>query len=86
MRDQQGTPKMMRMEGSQSEEHNVIFKLKQGQLEFSSFNPIRLVGALREMLGKILNARILADGKLLVFCKSAAHLAKAVALEAIGKR
>ncbi len=86
MRVQQTTAKIMRMDDCQSEEFKVIFKLKEGQSGFSSFNPIRLARSLKEELGEILNARILADGKLLVFCKSAAQLAKAVALEAIGKR
>lgn len=41
---------------------------------------------MREELGEIINERILADGKLLVFCRSAAQMAKAVMLKAIGER
>lgn len=82
-REQWGMAKVMRMDaGSQAEEFKVIFKLKGGQAGFSSFNPIQLARALKE----ILNTRILADGKLIVFCKSAAQLTKAAALEAIGKK
>lgn len=57
----------MRRSSSQSEDYKVVFKLKEGQSGFSSLNPIRLAGALKEELGDILSARILADGKLLVF-------------------
>lgn len=73
----------MRRSSSQSEDYKVVFKLKEGQSGFSSLNPIRLAGALKEELGDILSARILADGKLLVFCKSAAQLNRTLSLEAI---
>lgn len=76
----------MRRNSIQLEEYKVIFKLKEGQSGFSSLNPIRLAGALKEELGDILNARILADGKLLVFCKSVAQMNKAASLDSIGKR
>lgn len=59
--------KVMRRSSSQSEDYKVVFKLKEGQSGFSSLNPIRLAGELKEELGDILSARILADGKLLVF-------------------
>lgn len=57
----------MRVEGNQLEEFKVIFKIKEGQAGFRSFNPIRLARILKEELGEILNARILVDGKLIVF-------------------
>lgn len=77
--------KIMSMDDGQSEEFKVIFKLMEGQSGFNSFNPVWLAKALKEEMGEILNARILADGKLVVFCKSAAQLTKAVSMEVTGK-
>lgn len=70
----------------QPEEFKVILKLKEGKAGFRSCNPIRLTRVLKEELGEIINARILADGNLLVFCRSAAQVTKAVSMKAIGER
>ncbi len=84
--EEQGAAKTMKMGRSQSEEFKVIFKLKGEQSGFSSFNGIWLTRALKGELGDILNARILANWKLLVMCKTAVQLAKAASLQAIGMK
>lgn len=78
--------KSLKMDSSQSEEHKVVFKLIGEQSGFRSYNPIRLAGALKGELGEILSARILADGRLIVVCKTASQMGKALSIQQIGKK
>lgn len=75
-------PKQQRVESSH--ENRVILKLQDGQTRFNSFNPIRLAEILKKELGGVVNAQILADGKLLIECSSAMQKAKAEKLTLIG--
>lgn len=79
-----GAPKVLRVD--ENKERKVIFKLASGSAGFRSFNPIRLAKMIKEELGEVKNAQILADGKLLVVCASEDQMVKAVALKVIGEK
>ncbi|MED6253229.1 hypothetical protein ATANTOWER_024785 [Ataeniobius toweri] len=63
------------------DEFRVIMKLKEGS--FHSMNPLRLAGRLKDELGRIKDAQILNDGKLLIFCTSASQAATAAGLKVL---
>ncbi|KAK7918667.1 hypothetical protein WMY93_009951 [Mugilogobius chulae] len=72
--------KVQRVEGNK--DFRIFLKFVNGQ-SFSSVNPIRLAKALKDVLGEIKNAQIMADGKLLIVCSSEAQRKKAASLKMI---
>ncbi len=59
------------------EEFKVIFKVRDGKGSFGSISPLKLSSALNQEIGDIRHAKTLANGMLMVVCKTSGQQKKA---------
>ncbi|CAL9687399.1 unnamed protein product [Knipowitschia caucasica] len=72
------------MARTEEEEYKVIIKFKHESDRAP--NTLKLSSAIRDKIGEILNAKVLSNGNVLVFCRSEAQRKKALALKHLADR